>query len=94
MEPTPQAAQDATAVTETPDAWTLRIYELKDQIELLLEAQLCEYELLNAKLDEWKKNPGSAWLTMADYEPWQSALKSLEIAQREFDAHVAERPAK
>jgi hypothetical protein len=77
---------------ETPDAWTERANVLKNQIEVLLEAQLCEYELLNLKLEEWKKNQDGTWLTMADYEPWQSALQSLEAAQREFDLHIEARP--
>ena len=74
-----------------PDAWAERASELMAKIEVLLELQLGEYELLNSKLDEWKKNPGSEWLTIADYEPWQNALKALEEAQREFDAHIATR---
>jgi len=77
---------------ETPDTWKLRADELRLQIEALLEAQLCEYELLNEKLEEWKKNPGAEWLTMADYEPWQAALKSLELAQRALDEHISVRP--
>jgi DNA-binding transcriptional ArsR family regulator len=77
---------------DTPDAWKLRADELRLEIEALLEAQLCEYELLNAKLEEWKKNPGAEWLTMADYEPWQAALKSLELAQRALDEHISVRP--
>ncbi len=78
--------------TPAPDAWTERTNELKQKIEVLLEAQLCEYELLNSKLEEWKKNADGTWLTMADYQPWQTALQTLEAAQREFDLHIAERP--
>ncbi|EJL87944.1 hypothetical protein PMI16_02831 [Herbaspirillum sp. CF444] len=79
------------ATPATPDAWAERANELMTQIEVLLEAQLVEYELLNSKLEEWKQNPGAEWLTMADYEPWQNALKALEVAQREFDAHISTR---
>jgi hypothetical protein len=77
---------------EANDVWTERANELKGKIEVLLEAQLCEYELLNSKLEEWKKNADGTWLTMADYEPWQTALQALEAAQREFDQHIAVRP--
>lgn len=76
---------------ETQDPWSERAEALKKQIEVLLEAQLEEYELMTAKLEQWKQNPAGPWLTMADYEPWQSALKKLEEAQREFDQHVSTR---
>lgn len=87
---------ETSATPETPaapDAWAEQASELMAKIEILLEVQLGEYELLNSKLEEWKKNPGQEWLTMADYEPWQNALKALEEAQREFDAHIATRAA-
>jgi hypothetical protein len=60
-------------------------------MEVLLEAQLHEYEEMNAKLEAWKQDPAAGHLTVDDYEPWQSALKMLEQAHREFDAHLATR---
>ncbi|MBB5392002.1 MULTISPECIES: hypothetical protein [unclassified Herbaspirillum] len=76
---------------ETPDPWIERADELKAHIEVLLETQLNEYEQMVAKLEQWKQNPAGPWLTMADYEPWQTALKNLEAAQREFDLHINSR---
>ncbi|MFJ3047208.1 hypothetical protein ACIPEN_15375 [Herbaspirillum chlorophenolicum] len=76
---------------ETQDPWIQRAEELKAQIEVLLENQLNEYELMIAKLDQWKQNPTGSWLTMADYEPWQTALRNLEAAQREFDSYISSR---
>lgn len=76
---------------ETQDLWLELTNAYKKRIEALLQMQLCEYELLNLKLAQWKQNPGDTWLTMTDYEPWQSALKSLEVAQRELDLHISTR---
>ena len=76
---------------ETQDPWMERAEALKKQIEILLEAQLEEYELMTAKLEQWKQNPTGPWLTMTDYAPWQTALKKLEESQREFDLHISTR---
>lgn len=75
------------------DAWTKHALELKQNIAVLLELQLREYETMTAKLEEWKQNPEGQWLTIEDYEPWQRALRTLEAAQRAYDAHVATKPA-
>jgi len=91
--PETPATPETSATSPAVDAWAEQASELMAKIEVLLEVQLGEYELLNSKLEEWKKNPGQEWLTMADYEPWQNALKALEEAQREFDAHIATRAA-
>nr|WP_198979808.1 hypothetical protein [Herbaspirillum sp. ASV7] len=76
------------------DPWIARAEELRTQLEMLLVAQLEEYEAMTAKLEQWKQNPGDSWLTEADYQPWQEALKKLESAQREFDAHISARVKK
>ena len=76
------------------DVWIARAEELKTQMEVLLVAQLEEYEAMTAKLEQWKQNPGGSWLTEAEYQPWQDALKKLEAAQREFDAHIISRVKK
>jgi hypothetical protein len=76
------------------DSWIARAEELKDQMAALLVAQLEEYETMTSKLEQWKQNPTDTWLTEADYQPWQDALKKLESAQREFDAHISARVKK
>ncbi|KAF1041384.1 MAG: hypothetical protein GAK35_03347 [Herbaspirillum frisingense] len=76
------------------DPWIARAEELKARMETLLEAQLEEYEQMTAKLEQWKQEPAGSWLTMEDYQPWQDALKKLEAAQREFDAHISTRVKK
>ncbi|WDZ97555.1 hypothetical protein Herbaro_07120 [Herbaspirillum sp. WKF16] len=77
------------------DPWIVRAEELKGQMEVLLQAQLEEYELMNTKLEQWKQNPHEGqWLTVADYEPWQAALKNLEAAHRAFDEHISTRVKK
>lgn len=76
------------------DPWIIRAEELKTQMEALLVAQLEEYEKMTAKLEQWKQNPGGSWLTEADYQPWQDALKKLEAAQRDFDEHISSRVKK
>jgi hypothetical protein len=87
QDPTPQ---------EPPmqDPWMDRAEELRQQMEVLLQAQLEEYELMSAKLEEWKQNPAGQWLTAAEYEPWQHALKNLEAAHRAFDEHISTRVEK
>jgi hypothetical protein len=76
------------------DPWITRAEELKTQMEALLVAQLEEYEQMTVKLEQWKQNPGGSWLTEQDYQPWQEALKKLEAAQRDFDAHISSRVKK
>ncbi|WP_443115172.1 hypothetical protein [Herbaspirillum seropedicae] len=86
----PQQAQEQPP----QDPWIERAEELKSQMEVLLVAQLEEYELMTSKLEQWKQNPGNSWLTEEDYRPWQEALKKLEAAQREFDSHISSRVKK
>ncbi|MBP0596504.1 hypothetical protein J8I26_00155 [Herbaspirillum sp. LeCh32-8] len=76
------------------DPWIARAEELKAQMEVLLQAQLEEYELMNAKLEQWKQQPEGQYLTAADYEPWQAALKNLDAAHRAFDEHISTRVKK
>ncbi|OWY30130.1 hypothetical protein [Herbaspirillum robiniae] len=83
-----------TTEQTTPDPWIERAEELRLQMETLLQVQLEEYELMTAKLEEWKQTPGAPFLTAADYEPWQSALKNLEAAHRAFDEHISSRVTK
>ena len=73
------------------DPWVARADELRGKMEALLEVQLHEYEAMNAKLEAWKQDPAAGHLTVNDYEPWQVALKELEQAHREFEAHLATR---
>lgn len=86
---TPQESQEMPQ-----DPWIARAEELKIQMEVLLQAQLEEYELMNAKLEQWKQQPEGQYLTKADYEPWQAALKNLEAAHRAFDEHISSRVEK
>lgn len=89
--------QEQQAPQEQPsqqDPWIERAEELKTQMEALLVAQLEEYELMTSKLEQWKQNPSNSWLTEEDYRPWQEALRKLEAAQRDFDAHISTRVKK
>jgi hypothetical protein len=89
---TPETPESIPTATATPtDPWSARADELMGAMEVLLEVQLHEYELMNAKLEAWRQNPEAGNLTANDYEPWQGALKKLEEAHREFDAHLATR---
>lgn len=89
---TPESSQSPQS-SAPADPWTVRAAELKSTMEALLEVQLHEYEVMNAKLEAWKQDPAAGHLTVNDYEPWQLALKKLEQAHREFDAHLATRVA-
>ncbi|MCA1323056.1 hypothetical protein [Herbaspirillum sp. alder98] len=84
---TPETPQTSAPI----DPWVARADELKGKMEVLLEVQLHEYEVMNAKLEAWKQDSEAGHLTVDDYEPWQAALKNLEQAHREFDAHLATR---
>ncbi|EJN07940.1 hypothetical protein [Herbaspirillum sp. YR522] len=87
---TPESSQSPQTAAPV-DPWTARADELRGTMEALLEVQLHEYEVMNAKLEAWKQDPSAGHLTVNDYEPWQLALKKLEQAHREFDAHLATR---
>lgn len=76
------------------DPWIERAEELRLQMEALLQVQLEEYEQMTAKLEQWKQSSGTEYLTAADYEPWQTALKNLEAAHRALDEHISSRVQK
>lgn len=91
---TQEPTQDPQPQDLPQDPWMERAEELRLQMEALLQVQLEEYELMSAKLEQWKQNPAGQWLTAADYAPWQAALKNLEAANRAFDAHISTRVKK
>jgi|GEM_PF-703584 len=85
---------DADKMNDTSDPWIARADALKARMEQLLEVQLHEYEVMHAKLQQWKEHPEQPWLTADDYAPWQKALADLDAAHRDFDAHISTRVKK
>lgn len=91
---TQETQESQVQEAQAQDPWIARADELKLKMEELLALQLQEYEVMNAKLEAWKESPNEPWLTQADYEPWQAALKNLEAAHHEFDDHISTRVKK